>query len=159
MTFLMGETGMGKTKAALGGRGCFDKISIHFFPNLRGDDVELRRGEFCAGTKHAGCGSRAIVAEPDATAVRLGNDPERRRRWTRCRQSEQCRHRPAGNLEASDAVSAARNFVRNTNFLYIDPPSGGLIDPTSQDVIDWAINPHMESPPPKPTVIPSDGRF
>src|SRR5882762_71027 len=36
-----------------------------------------------------------------------------------------------------------------------EPPSGGLIDPTNQDVIDQAMNAHMESPPPRPTVIPS----
>jgi FecR protein len=40
------------------------------------------------------------------------------------------------------------------------PPSGGLIDPTSQDVIDQAMNAHMEpSPPPRPTIIPSGARF
>jgi len=41
-----------------------------------------------------------------------------------------------------------------------EPPSGGLIDPTNQDVIDQAMNAHMESPPPpRPTVIPSGVRF
>jgi len=41
-----------------------------------------------------------------------------------------------------------------------EPPSGGLIDPTNQDVIDQAMNAHMESPPPpRPTVIPSGARF
>ncbi len=44
-----------------------------------------------------------------------------------------------------------------------EPPRGGLIDPTNQDVIDQAMNAHMESPPPppppRPTVIPSDARF
>ncbi|HZR78100.1 MAG TPA: hypothetical protein VFA58_02780, partial [Chthoniobacterales bacterium] len=40
------------------------------------------------------------------------------------------------------------------------PPSGGLIDPTNQDAVDQAMNAHMEpSPPPRPTVIPSDARF
>src|SRR5437879_2873277 len=40
------------------------------------------------------------------------------------------------------------------------PPSGGLIDPTNQDVIDQAMNAHMKSPPPpRPTVIPSGARF
>ena len=39
------------------------------------------------------------------------------------------------------------------------PPSGGLIDPTNQDSIDQAMNAHMESPPPRPSVIPSDARF
>jgi hypothetical protein len=40
------------------------------------------------------------------------------------------------------------------------PPSGGLIDPTNQDVIDQAMNAHMKSPPPpRPTVIPSGTRF
>jgi hypothetical protein len=42
-----------------------------------------------------------------------------------------------------------------------EPPSGGLIDPTNQDVIDQAMNAHMKSPPPppRPTVIPSGARF
>ena len=40
-----------------------------------------------------------------------------------------------------------------------EPPSGGLIDPTNQDVIDQAMNARMESPPPRPTVIPSGAHF
>ena len=39
------------------------------------------------------------------------------------------------------------------------PPGGGLIDPTSQDVIDQAMNAHMEPPPPRPTAIPSGAKF
>jgi len=40
------------------------------------------------------------------------------------------------------------------------PPSGGLIDPTSQDKINQAMNAHpMQSAPPRPTIIPSDRRF
>src|SRR5438477_7370237 len=39
------------------------------------------------------------------------------------------------------------------------PPSGGLIDPTNQDVIDQAMNARMESPPPPPPPRPSGARF
>jgi hypothetical protein len=39
------------------------------------------------------------------------------------------------------------------------PPGGGLIDPTNQDTIDQAMNARMESPPPRPTVIPSGAHF
>src|SRR6266566_3034540 len=44
------------------------------------------------------------------------------------------------------------------------PPTGGLIDPTSQDTIDQSINarpppPPPPPPPPRPTVIPSSARF
>lgn len=39
------------------------------------------------------------------------------------------------------------------------PPSGGLIDPTSQDIIDQSINARPPKPPPQPTVIPSDAHF
>jgi hypothetical protein len=39
------------------------------------------------------------------------------------------------------------------------PPGGGLIDPTNQNTIDQAMNAHMESPPPRPTVIPTGAHF
>jgi hypothetical protein len=39
------------------------------------------------------------------------------------------------------------------------PPSGGLIDPTNQDVIDQATNAHIQSPPPPPTRPPGAARF
>jgi hypothetical protein len=40
------------------------------------------------------------------------------------------------------------------------PPSGGLIDPTSQDIIDQSINARPPKlPPPQPSIIPSDARF
>ena len=40
------------------------------------------------------------------------------------------------------------------------PPSGGLIDPTSQDTIDQAMNARpMETAPPRPTPIPTGRRF
>jgi len=39
------------------------------------------------------------------------------------------------------------------------PPGSGLIDPTNQNTIDQAMNAHMQSPPPRPTIIPSAARF
>src|SRR5437899_1131400 len=40
------------------------------------------------------------------------------------------------------------------------PPSGGLVDPTSQDIIDQGINARPpKPPPPQPSIIPSDARF
>jgi len=43
------------------------------------------------------------------------------------------------------------------------PPSGGLVDPTSQDIIDQGINARPPKspppPPPQPSIIPSDARF
>jgi len=40
------------------------------------------------------------------------------------------------------------------------PPTKKLIDPTSQEIIDQSINARpMEPPMPRPTIIPSDGRF
>jgi hypothetical protein len=39
------------------------------------------------------------------------------------------------------------------------PPSGGVVDPTNQDVIDQAMHSHMQSPPPRPTIIPSGSHF
>src|SRR5439155_24328585 len=49
-------------------------------------------------------------------------------------------------------------ILADIEYQHNEPPRGGLIDPTNQDVIDQAMNVHMESPPPppRPTVIPSD---
>src|SRR5437016_6140976 len=41
-----------------------------------------------------------------------------------------------------------------------EPPTKKLVDPTSQDIIDQSISARpLQSPPPAPTIIPSDGRF